>query len=160
MPTNFGPGELIVILCVVLLLFGLPLLLAFVISQRFLSRRQHKELDGLSADDHPQYLPTDGSRPLTGDLNLAGHKLNNLTSAMAPGQAVPFQQALKNDDPAAGDLAGAYPSPRVTGLQGLPLSTRPPADGDVLRWNAAAGMWEPGLLPGAAPPVDDSRVGS
>ncbi len=47
MSTNIGPSELIVILCVVLLLFGLPLMLAFVISQRFLARRRHKELDRL-----------------------------------------------------------------------------------------------------------------
>ncbi len=47
MSTNIGPSELIVILCVVLLLFGLSLMLAFVISQRFLARRRHKELDRL-----------------------------------------------------------------------------------------------------------------
>ncbi len=89
MSSSIGPGELIVLSCVVLLLFGLPLLLAFVISQRFLSRRP-KEPDG---------------------------------------------------------------------LQGLPVSPRPPADGDVLRWNSAAGMWEPGPLPGAIQRSDDSQTG-
>ncbi len=37
----------------------------------------HGNLSGLLADDHPQYLRTDGTRTLTGDMSLGG---NNLTS--------------------------------------------------------------------------------
>ena len=35
----------------------------------------HAQLQNLTADDHPQYLPLDGSRPMAYDLNLDGHKV-------------------------------------------------------------------------------------
>lgn len=37
----------------------------------------HGELDGLSDDDHPQYLLTNGSRALGGNWSLGGHDLSN-----------------------------------------------------------------------------------
>ncbi|MGB0717600.1 MAG: hypothetical protein ACPGXK_17105 [Phycisphaerae bacterium] len=36
------------------------------------SNFSHGELSGLLADDHPQYLPTDGSRAMSGDLTTDG----------------------------------------------------------------------------------------
>lgn len=50
-------------------------------------------------------------------------------------------QALKDGDPASGDLGGSYPSPTVTGIQGNPVADIQPSDGDVLTW--VAGRWEP-----------------
>ena len=44
----------------------------------------HGSLTGLLDDDHPQYLKTDGSRAMTGDLNLGNNSIfgvNNLTMA-------------------------------------------------------------------------------
>lgn len=40
----------------------------------------HGNLTGLLDDDHPQYLKTDGSRALTGDLDMGGNDLTNVGS--------------------------------------------------------------------------------
>lgn len=39
----------------------------------------HSALTNLTADDHLQYLRTDGTRALTGDLSAGSHKITNLT---------------------------------------------------------------------------------
>ncbi|MCD6531264.1 hypothetical protein J7K99_02330 [bacterium] len=44
---------------------------------------------------------------------------------------------------AGGDLSGSYPSPTVVGLQGNPVSSTAPSDGQVLTWNSTAGQWVP-----------------
>ncbi len=38
----------------------------------------HANLTALTADDHPQYSRTDGTRALTGNQSLGGHKITNL----------------------------------------------------------------------------------
>lgn len=95
----------------------------------------HGALTGLTNDDHPQYLPADGSRGLTGDLNAAGHRLTNLAAAAGPGQALVHGQGV------GGDLGGDLPSPEVAGLRGRPVDSSAPADGDVLSWDGNA--WRP-----------------
>ena len=42
------------------------------------SVNDHGNLTGLNDDDHLQYLRTDGTRPLTGDLSLGSHNLTNV----------------------------------------------------------------------------------
>ena len=49
----------------------------------------------------------------------------------------------------AGDLAGLSSSaaaPKVSGLQGKPISTAAPSSGNVLTWNTL-GYWEPAIIP-------------
>ncbi len=64
--------------------------------------------------------------------------------------------------PASGDLSGQYPGPRVTGLQGLPVSATDPSDGQVMVWNASLGAWQPrSVVPGMLeppPPVEPEEL--
>lgn len=101
----------------------------------------HANLNGLDSDDHPQYLLADGSRPLTGSLSAGGHTISGLGAASADGEAVRYEQAVKSGDAAGGDLAGSYPGPTVTGIQGQPLSTAAPTSGQVLAFSD--GAWTP-----------------
>ncbi|MGC9971760.1 MAG: hypothetical protein ABSE56_14350 [Bryobacteraceae bacterium] len=48
-----------------------------------------------------------------------------------------------------GDLNGAPQAATVTGIQGRPIGSLAPADGQVLRWSNADGQWKPALAPAA-----------
>jgi hypothetical protein len=44
---------------------------------------------------------------------------------------------------ATGDLDGSYPAPIVDGIQGRPIVSTAPNDGDVYAYNTGSGFWEP-----------------
>lgn len=103
----------------------------------------HGNLNGLTDDDHAQYLLASGERPLSGALDLDGNKIVDLPEASSAGEAVPFEQALKTGDAAGGDLGGAFPDVDVEALQGNPVADVTPEPGDMLRFNGESGRWEP-----------------
>lgn len=103
----------------------------------------HGNLNGLTEDDHAQYLLASGERPLSGALDLDGNKIVGLPEASSAGEAVSFEQALKTGDAAGGDLGGVFPDVVVEGLQGNPVADLTPEPGDMLRFNGESGRWEP-----------------
>jgi hypothetical protein len=107
----------------------------------------HGALSGLGDDDHPQYLKTDGSRALTGALSAGGNKVINLAAASDAGDAVRYDQVLKADQAAGGDLSGNYPDPAVAKLQGIPVSSTAPTNGQVLTFDGPNSRWSPATPP-------------
>ena len=55
---------------------------------------------------------------------------------------------VREGEAAAGDLGGSYPDPSVVGLQGNPVDSAAPADGELLGWDGTAGQWAPTSAPG------------
>jgi hypothetical protein len=102
----------------------------------------HNALRNLETGDaHLQYLPVDGSRPLTGDLDAGGHRLTDLAPSGPDGSA-----AMRRDQISGGDLQpGAGEGPLVVRrLQGTDLEvsgTDRPRAGQVLGFRG--GAWRP-----------------
>jgi hypothetical protein len=70
---------------------------------------------------------------------------NYINTFSFPDATVSVKGILKLD----GDLAGLSSSaatPKVSGIQGKPISTLDPSSGDVLTWNIL-GYWEPAIIP-------------
>lgn len=126
-----------------------PLLLSTRLLQEYVRRRDtivpaHADLKGLGADDHPHYLRRDGYRPMFGNLrfrvleDVRDLKIMGLADGEAVGEALVWGQA------AGGDLANAYPAPKVVAVMGLPVrytSSRPNGSVMVLSGGAATREW-------------------
>lgn len=124
-----------------------PYLLTTRLIQEYLINREqsrdHSVLEGLGNDDHKQYLLVNpGNRALIANLDAAGFKVVDLAQAVENGEAVPYEQAVKVEDAAGGDVGGTYPTQLVVqGIQGRPVSGKEPEKESVLVWNGE--VWMP-----------------
>ncbi|MDH3303446.1 MAG: hypothetical protein OES24_23325, partial [Acidimicrobiia bacterium] len=109
----------------------------------------HNALSNLATGDvHTQYLPADGSRPLTGDLDAGGNRVTNL-SASAGGS-----DAMRRDEVVGGDLIDDPAGLRIAELQGSPVAAggpNAPNPDEALVFRA--GAWRPTPLPPPAAPA-------
>lgn len=137
--------------------------------------RQGKNVD-FSAAERVKLYPTGSQLPArceTGEsffLTVAGQgqQLHLCTSRDTwtpagkelPGAGVGPGRVLKAGESGpewvavGGDATGSPEAIRVRGLQGRGVSASVPSDGDVLIYNAAAGLWAPGVPAGAYQPGD------
>lgn len=108
---------------------------------RVTASSSHSDLVDLEADDHRQYLLVESStRALLTDLQASGNLITGLGEPLTPSgdEAVRWDRAVKNGDPAGGDLSGIYPNPQVVSLQGNPIApgTLSSSDaGNMLVWD-------------------------
>ncbi len=97
---------------------------------------------GIGVQNPSAKLDVDGTIRTTGFQLVTNPQAGYVLTSDASGNAS-WQPLSIGGIPAGGDLAGAYPAPRVVGLQGRAVSNASPSDGFVLKWNASTSQWVP-----------------
>jgi hypothetical protein len=97
---------------------------------------------GIGVQNPSAKLDVDGTIRTTGFQLVTNPQAGYVLTSDASGNAS-WQPLSIGGIPAGGDLAGAYPAPRVVGLQGRAVSSALPSDGYVLKWNASTSQWVP-----------------
>jgi len=79
-----------------------------------------------------QALASDGTLLSSATNSYTGTTNTNLANSSRPGLVQ-----------LTGDLSTPYSSPKVAGLQGVPVSNSSPVDGQYLVYASASGKWQP-----------------
>ena len=79
-----------------------------------------------------QALASDGTLLTTPTNSYTGTTNTNLANSTRPGLVQ-----------LTGDLAVPVTAPKVVGLQGNPVASTTPTDGQVLTWSASSSSWQP-----------------
>ena len=108
----------------------------------FIGRGYFSGSVGIGVQNPSAKLDVDGTIRTTGFQLVTNPQAGYVLTSDASGNAS-WQPLSIGGIPAGGDLAGAYPAPRVVGLQGRAVSSVLPSDGYVLKWNASTSQWTP-----------------
>src|SRR5882757_9977122 len=100
-----------------------------------------------------QALASDGTLLTTATNTYTGGTNTNLANSSRPGLVQ-----------LAGDLTIPVTAPKVVGLQGNPVASTTPGDGQVLTWSNSGGNWQPvtpsasGVLQAQAMAIASMRI--
>ncbi|HME01059.1 MAG TPA: hypothetical protein VKM93_27575 [Terriglobia bacterium] len=75
---------------------------------------------------------------------------SNLTGAAVPAQLPSATGSAQGAIQLAGDLSNTAAAPKVAGIQGVPVSSNAPANGQVHQFNSSLNQWVPTTLPAPA----------
>ncbi len=130
-------------------------------------QQDHNLLSNRDLDSaHTQYLLLNGNRAMTNRLNMGGYKITNLAAGTTFSDAVRYDQVIKVNDTAGGDVSGTFSNLSVNRLYGNPITSTAPSNGQILTWDN--GAWTPmsnnasfsvsGDVTGNYPPGNNMRV--
>lgn len=109
----------------------------------------HGSLAGLSDDDHTQYLPTAGTRPMTGNLNLDSNSITNVTNLN--GTAVSDYLTTADEGSGNGLDADTVDGQHASAFAGAShAADHAPGGSDALAWTTAHGYGTTAARPAAA----------
>jgi len=83
----------------------------------------------------------------SGSPTCAQPAFSNLTGAAAPAQLPSATAGAQGAIQLGGDLSGTSSAPKVTGIQGIPVSSTAPSNGQVHQYNSGSNQWVPATLP-------------
>jgi len=83
----------------------------------------------------------------SGSPTCAQPAFSNLVGAALPAQLPSATGGAQGAIQLIGDLGGTSSTPKVTGIQGIPVSSTAPSNGQVHQYNSGSNQWVPTTLP-------------